>query len=94
MIFEYNDSFHYHLLLLLQFFGGLGNLTPNTFYIFAMIAPGGTDLPAYQELTSPLGIWICLANCYWFQPLAARACAMATLRSWGIVFAKYNLKNT
>lgn len=47
-----------------HFFLGLGNLVPKAFYIFTIFNPVGTDFPAYQELTSDLGIWINLANCY------------------------------
>ena len=58
---------------------GLGNFTPNTFSIFAITAPVGTDFPAYHAFTSDLGICIIFANCSWFHPLAFRAWAIAIL---------------
>ena len=73
---------------------GRGSLTPRTLSIFAIRAPGGTDLPDYQEMTSALGIWIILANYSLFHPLASRAWAIAIFRSWGMLGANINTQYT
>ena len=69
---------------ILHFFDGLGSFTPSTLSIFAIKFPVGKDFPASHELTSDLGTWITFANCYWFQPLAFLAWAIAILKSWGM----------
>lgn len=74
-----NDKILFQDQLHPQFFGGLGSFTPRTFYILAIMAFGGTDFPAYHAFTSGFGIWIIFANCYWFQPFAFLAWAIAIL---------------
>ena len=61
-----------------HFFFGLGNLTPSTLSILAIMLPVGTDLPASHWLTSDFGTCNCLANCYWFHPFSFLAWAIAT----------------